>query len=549
MKKFVIGHWVGLALLTIILIGAFLRFFNLSTLPPGIYPDEARNGIDALHAMATGQYSVFYPANNGREGLYIDLLTIVFRIFGVSIFSLKLISAAIGMLTIWTVYLLAKELQRFIKSEKPMWYQEAISLVASLFIATSFWHINFSRISFRAIFVPFLLSLATYYTLRMLRRGSLFDTIVAGALWALGMYTYIAFRVAPIIPAFLIGSTLLVSLAQNRDNKNIKRWIKMIAAFALSGIIVFLPLAIYFITNSGSFASRSAGISVFSEPQPILAFLKSLGAHLQMFFYQGDGNWRHNISGQAQLLFPIALLFLLGTYVVIHDAFHGLRTRQWEKAIGMLAIGMWFDALLLPAILTIEGIPHALRSIGVIPVTYLIAAIGFAHFLGYLLRQNISWIRSGGFALAIALLVALPLTAYNQYFNVWGNNPNVPGAFSQYYTQIGYFLNALPDDTPKVVFVNSDGVLVPIEKYLAAPTNKDNTIPMSSQTTLFIQNTKSVHPQNTIYATEKELENFIPQKGSIVIPLEPNDKAKTFLKEKFRGTGQQPGGIWFYQMP
>lgn len=549
MKKFTLGYGVGLTLVAIILIGAFLRFFSLATLPPGVYPDEARNGIDAIYAMSTGQYSVFYPANNGREGLYIDLLTIVFRVFGVSIFALKFISAVAGTLTILAVYLLAKELQRFTKSEKPAWYRETVALAASLFLATSFWHINFSRISFRAIFVPLFLALATYYTLRMLRRGSVLDAIVAGALWALGMYTYLAFRAAPLIPIFLVGSILIISLARDKNSANIKRWVKLLGAFTITGVIVILPLALYFFTNAGSIASRSEGISVFGDPNPVLAFLKSLGAHLQMFFYVGDGNWRHNISGQAQLPLTVALLFLLGIYTVLRDAFLAYRAKRWERAAGLFMLVVWFGAMLLPAVLTIEGIPHALRSIGVIPVVYITAAIGFAHLVGFLLIQKNARVRLGGFALCAAFLVALPFSAYNEYFNVWGKSPEVSGAFAQYYTQIGYFLNALPNDTPKIVFINNGGVLVPIEEYLAAPANKDKMIPVPSQTTLFIQNTKSTRPQNTIYATRDDLKNFTPLPGSVIVPLEPSDDTKNFLANTFPGIARQSDEIWFYQMP
>ena len=60
------------AVVLIFLVAAFLRFQNLALLPPGLYPDEAMNGNNVLEASKTGNWKVFYPANNGREGLFIN---------------------------------------------------------------------------------------------------------------------------------------------------------------------------------------------------------------------------------------------------------------------------------------------------------------------------------------------------------------------------------------------------------------------------------------------------------------------------------------------
>jgi hypothetical protein len=48
---------------------AFLRLHALTTTPPGLYRDEAMNGNNALAALETHRFAVFYPENNGREGL------------------------------------------------------------------------------------------------------------------------------------------------------------------------------------------------------------------------------------------------------------------------------------------------------------------------------------------------------------------------------------------------------------------------------------------------------------------------------------------------
>ena len=80
-----------LLLLVILLIASFFRLWQLDTIPPGLYPDEAINGNEAL----SNPWKVFYPENNGREGLFINLISLSFSIFGISIWSLRIVPAVI----------------------------------------------------------------------------------------------------------------------------------------------------------------------------------------------------------------------------------------------------------------------------------------------------------------------------------------------------------------------------------------------------------------------------------------------------------------------
>lgn len=133
---------IHLILLTLIIIlAAILRIYNIDSAPAGIYPDEANNGTNAYDAQLNNDYQLFYPDNNGREGLYINLIAFSFKFFGVNMLTLKLASILMGILTVLGVYFLSKEL--FIGKPR-------LTLIASYLTAVSFWAINFSRIGFRA---------------------------------------------------------------------------------------------------------------------------------------------------------------------------------------------------------------------------------------------------------------------------------------------------------------------------------------------------------------------------------------------------------------
>src|SRR3989344_2704196 len=86
--------------------------------------------------------------------------------------------AIIGILTVAGLYLLTKAL-----------FEWRLAAIASYLTAISFWHVSFSRMDSRAIIVPLILVFAFYFLWKGLKRGHLFDFIVAGVFGGLWVYT------------------------------------------------------------------------------------------------------------------------------------------------------------------------------------------------------------------------------------------------------------------------------------------------------------------------------------------------------------------------
>ncbi len=177
-------RWV---FLIILLTAVFFRTYETGTLPPGLYPDEAMNGNDALQTLETGHFKVYYPNNNGREGLYNNLTALVFKVFGPHIWSLRLVAILAGILGVIALYLLGQEM-----------FSWEIGALSSFLMAISFWHVNFSRIAFRAILAPMLATYALYFFWKGIRGKHLANFLFSGVCLGLGFYTYISFRVAPL---------------------------------------------------------------------------------------------------------------------------------------------------------------------------------------------------------------------------------------------------------------------------------------------------------------------------------------------------------------
>ena len=300
-------------LLLILIISIFFRFWQLNSIPPGLYPDEAINGNEALETLKTRDFKLFYPENNGREGLFIWLIAVSFSIFKTSIWSLKFISAVIGVLTVFGLYLLTKELLNQISQNSKT--PTIIALLSSFFLAISFWHVNFSRIAFRAILTPFSLVFSFYFFLKGFRTQKIWNLIMGGIFFGLGFYTYGGFRMSVILLVIILIFWWLIFKKQKKE----KRFLQFAAYTLLSIALTALPIGIYFIKNPQYFIGRASQVSIFSQSNLLWAFLKSLLLHLGIFNFYGDGNWRHNFSGSPQLFWPIGILFLIGFFVSIRE--------------------------------------------------------------------------------------------------------------------------------------------------------------------------------------------------------------------------------------
>jgi len=503
----------------ILIIAAFFRLYNLTVLPPGLYPDEAMNGNNALEAISTGQFKIFYPENNGREGLFMNIqagfLKVLMPIFNNTPepWMLRLASAFFGILTVLGVYFLAKEL-----------FNKKVGLLSSFLIATNFWHINFSRIGFRAIMAPFFLVWAVYFLLISLKK-SLSATsykltaVIGGIIFGLGFYSYIAYRVMPILMAMIF----FYYLYQHREHAK-KLWAAL-GFYVIATFIVALPIGIYFLKNPADFMGRTTQVSVGVSQSPLKDLAINTVKTLGMFNFIGDENWRHNIANAPELFWPVGILLIigiiLGLFAIFKNSKHEARnskqcqnlndqnlslrdiSRRETKRLKIFNFGNsdlfrisdfgfrilfgWFALAMLPVVISDEGIPHALRSILLIPPAIIFAGFAGVWIYDWILERNFlndpPMKKLANIFVSIFFLILI-YQAYYAYFIQWGQNPNIQGAFAADYVQIGKELNALPKDMPKYVIVQAGGVAV-------------RGIPMPTQTVMYITDTFTSDKQKT----------------------------------------------------
>ncbi|MDO9230988.1 MAG: glycosyltransferase family 39 protein [bacterium] len=487
----------------IISFGFFLRVYNIENAPPGIYPDEAVNGEDALRANATGNYQWFYPANQGREGLFMNLIAFSFKFFGASIFTLKLPSIIFGTLTILGIYLLAKEL---FKSER-------IGLISAFLTAVSFWAINFSRIAFRANMLPTILVFSFYFLFRGLRTKKWWDFAIGGFIFGIGMHSYIAWRIAPVV---LVIMLLFFALARKNFFKDY--W-KSILIFLFFSIISAFPMFLTFYQHPEFFESRSSSISVLSpevnQGNPIRTFLRSFALSMVKYNFWGDQNWRHNFPPYP-LLDPLTgLAFLLGFIISIKVFFQTLVSRIRKKSFDTnlekhAFLLLWFFLLLAPEFMTAEGNPHALRAIGTLPAVFILSALGFDNIFKKSEKEGAFWKK---FTLSMLISVFLVIGLFNslKYHIFWAENFRVAESFNKNVTDISNYVYTLPKTQEKYI-ITSYNTLIKLPIYIF---HSDDS--------------------NVGYFYPNELEKIQPKNphNSIFIFIEKNDEAIAQIQKQY----------------
>ncbi|MFZ2299566.1 MAG: glycosyltransferase family 39 protein, partial [Candidatus Moraniibacteriota bacterium] len=382
--------------------------------------------------------------------LFINLQALSIALFGNTIFGLKLWSILFGTFSVLGIYLLGRELFR----------RRAAGIIAAFMLATSYWAINFSRIGFRAIMTTLLLSFSFYFFFRGLRTRRLADFLISGLVFGLGLHTYIAFRVAPLILIILLPALML------SYERFLRRFWKHAALFMLGAFVAASPmLSYFFVSHPEDFASRSSHISVFApeinhgDLWGTLA--KTFSISLIKYNFFGDQNWRHNYPPYPILDPFVGTFFLAGFLYIIWQTVTliGRRIREGDRDTRLVTdvflLGSFF-VMLMPEFLTDEGLPHALRSIGTQTPVFLMAALPAFWIMQKALRSP-SGARIAFLAILTIALSGSAVFNLTKYFVFFAASPAAAGSFNENYTAMSRYLLSLPAGIHKYMLVDEQG--------------------------------------------------------------------------------------------
>lgn len=414
-----------LILIAIVFIGAFLRLWQLGSIPPSPDWDEAAIGYDAYSILKTGhdQFGKSMPfvlrsLDDYKPAFYAYLTIPPIFFSGLSVFAVRLPSAIFGIFSIIALFLLVSEL---FKSYK---YKDFLSLISAFLFAISPWSIQFSRVGFESNVGTSLNLFAALFFIKGLKKPLyLFISFISAAL---SIYTYQSEKV--FTPLLIL---ILIIIYRKELFKLSKKYI--ILAFIV-GFIVIFPMLFYTLTDKAAL-SRASGTSIFASQTELLktsirdlerdlkngsklglifdnrrvVYAKTIiSGYLSHFdlnwlFIKGD-NERHHAPNMGLLYLFELPFFLLGFYALTFASF--------DKKTKMLLF-LWILAVPIPASIT-TGVPHAVRTLNFIPIFPIISALGFVSALIYIKKYKVAKIS----LYALFMLIFLLNISYylNQYF-------------------------------------------------------------------------------------------------------------------------------------
>jgi 4-amino-4-deoxy-L-arabinose transferase-like glycosyltransferase len=366
--------WSGRALvLALLLLGAALRLGGTGSVPPGLYHDEAQNGLDALRVLQ-GELPLYFAANNGREPGFIYLIAAAVALLGRTPLAIRLPSFFIGTLTLAATYDLARTL--FAVPGQSRAAARRMGRLALATLAVTLWHVHLSRVGFRAVLLPLFTALYLGQAVRALRSRRARHWIAAGALYGASWYTYIAARFTPVAIAALIGYGLYDHWRRRRTvpQAPVASGLGRGAALAIAtALVILLPLGIHTPLHPDVVLARSGQVSILSDAIHQGRFWHTLGQHslrtAGMFTLRGDRIWRHNLAWRPVWDPALGLAFTVGLGVCLA----GILGSRPE----LVLIAVWTAVMALPTLLA-EDAPHFLRAAGVLPTAALIPAVGLA---------------------------------------------------------------------------------------------------------------------------------------------------------------------------
>ncbi len=445
----------------------FFRYYQIMAMPGGLFPDEAANGLD-INLMQQGQLQPFYERGNGREALFFYMLWGSVELFGKGPWQHHIVSALVGVIAVLGCFLVARALFKIFGRSRDGDKPNAITsratnlaLWASFFMAVSSWHVVLSRTAFRANLIPLFTTFTFFFGLMAFQAATKAKrymwAVLTGATFALGFYTYIAYRIMVPLVAVAILWPLAVDIIKSPRFQNIKKFFGPFIGLIASFLVFISWIAYYFWTHAGSFIGRSGQVSVFSPALNHGNLIGTLGevfwTSMRAYFWGGDLNWRHNISGEAFLSIIIAPFFALGligaTALAARYVFTPIKNKlDWKYFL----LAGWFWAMLIPVITTAEGIPHGLRAIGTIPVVFIMSSVGLMWVVEWTSRVvNKYWPYLQGWqknllsfafhAKTIVFIAALILQTYILYFIFAANSPENFYSFRSDLTNVSDYLN------------------------------------------------------------------------------------------------------------
>ncbi|MBN2086641.1 MAG: glycosyltransferase family 39 protein [Anaerolineales bacterium] len=432
LRRGVTFSWWSLLVVTSFCVLVFTRTVDLANTPPEMTSDHVEKLINVAQILE-GENYIFFANNGGRESLQFYLVAFVSQVFGtgISFLSLKIVSVAVGILTLPFLYLLGREIA-----------DRRIGLLAMILGGVGYWPDMISRIGLRLPMAMLFCAATLYFFYRALRRRSWNDFLRAGLALGIGLYGYTPIRVVPVALA-----VILVLFLINPVSKGSRKWAA--AGFLVTMgtmTLLFVPFLRYAVEFPADFWLRTTTRifpgETFSVVELGKTFLNNVWIALQMFSWNDGVGWFNCVPLRPALDVITGGLFHLG---LIGMLVWGIKKKSWEA----LSLFLLLPILLLPTILALaipNENPSLARAIAAVPVVYLLPALTLVLAVDFLrgMIPGRSGVRAGAIFASILVVAGavqdfdLTRRQYPDTYRINSENASELGVFMrQFVASIG----------------------------------------------------------------------------------------------------------------
>src|SRR5579859_4271019 len=372
-----------------------IRFYKLTSLSTWPLYDEGMYGYYAAQLSRRWDWQFFYGPSQAPP-LYLWLEAIVFKVGGVSLFTIWFLPALISSLLFPTAYWAARGL-----------FPRSMSFLLAGLFGFSFWPVYVGRFSLMTGLVLLVECLVLGALARCLSETSsnrlFWKAVFLGALLGLGFYTYLHWPVL----AVLVGLTFLFFILGEGRSPRFPGF-KIFTGFLLAFVGVLLPFSLgVFREGIGQFlfylnhlSAATHALSWKNQAAVSISYLSSLFWGMDLKYHTYQPVWGGYLNPVLDSLFLLGLV-------------EALRRRREKFCLWLLAGLVLFT---LPGVLTSERATS--RMILVFPVLAVMIALGWRRLWG---EKS----RSRRFSLLLALSVlSIALDGYHlayAYPKVWKN--------------------------------------------------------------------------------------------------------------------------------
>lgn len=424
-----------LFLIAILILAAYLRLWNLESVPPSASMDEASIGYNAYSVLKIGvdEYGTFplisqRAYDDWRRSLYLLLVVPFVALLNLQVVAIRLPAAILSIVTIWAVYRIVRAL--FSRQTARAHFT---ALLASLLLAISPWHIYISRLGHES---NAYLSFLVFGVMFFLKDRPL----VAMFFFTLSIISYYAGQI--FVPLFGLGLLVIY-------RTSFKKFIVPLLIF--TPFLIFIFWSIF----SPSALVRFQGTSAFDFTQKKITNVKIFMNNYLLHF---KPMWLFTNSGGESFKVPhLGLLYLWEIPFIIIGIWAFLKNRDLDVRAKKIVF-LWLFLAPFPAAVATQA-PHAMRSYAFLPTWQIFTAFGLMYLFVALKKIKALTL------LAFAFLIAISLQSfYKNYYSVFPKEQSRSFLYALS-KAIGYVL-ARENAYEKIVFSNTDNTYQSYMMYL-----------------------------------------------------------------------------------